>query len=81
MAAWRPGLISCAWCAPFLFKAKRGSELDRTCDRCGRVVTGEPGDLILPARVTYGSTVYMFGVCGDCVPLGLTPHPSKEQAC
>ena len=66
MAAWRPGVISCARCAPFVFKAKRGSELDRTCDRCGYVVTGTDEDLILPARITYGATVYLFGLCGDC---------------
>lgn len=78
MAAWRPKLVSCASCAPFVFKARRGSELDRTCDRCGRVVAGEPGDLIVPARVAHGRAVYLLGLCTDCAP-DFTRHTQKEH--
>lgn len=70
-AAWRPGLISCPSCAPFLLRLT--GEADRRCDRCGHVVAGvEYGDGIHPSRLLLGAMVYLYGVCADCMPNGDT---------
>jgi hypothetical protein len=67
-AAWRPGLVACAACA-HLFRLRRGSDAEATCDACGHRCAGlEAGDGIHPAFIQAGSLLFQYGVCGSCAP-------------
>jgi hypothetical protein len=63
-SAWRPGLVTCGRCT-HLFKAT--GDADRTCDRCGRVCAGLPGDGIHSCTLTFGALGYFYGLCVDCM--------------
>lgn len=64
-AAWKPGLVVCGRCE-YLLRLPEGSEADRTCDGCGRVVTGRGEDLMYPLVVAAGVLGYSVGACRDC---------------
>lgn len=66
-AAWRPGLVVCARC-PHLFALRHSSERDRTCDCCGKVVSGVIAeDPIRPSMVHIANLTYSVGTCMGCV--------------
>lgn len=68
-AAWRPGLVSCVACAPYLLRLT--GEADARCDRCGHVTAGlDAGEGIHPCRLLLGPLVYAYGVCADCLESG-----------
>lgn len=64
-AAWKPGLVVCRDCI-HLLNLRDGSVADRTCDGCGRLVSGENDDLMNPFVVTAGVMTYLVGACQDC---------------
>lgn len=64
-AAWKPGRIVCKQCT-HLLDLPKNSTADRTCDGCGRVVSGEDDDLMCPFVVTAGVLTYTVGACRDC---------------
>lgn len=63
-AAWKPGLITCSACL-HLFRLVGAA--DRTCDRCGCVRTGKPGDGVHACTLTFGQLVFSYGLCPDCL--------------
>jgi len=63
-AAWKPGLITCAACL-HLFKVVGAA--DRTCDRCGVVRAGTPGEGVHSCTLTFGQLVFFYGLCPDCL--------------
>ena len=72
-AAWAPGLLACAHCAPALTPDE---DEDGTCDKCRTQVP-----LIHPRSVTVGPLVYAYGLCPDCAatePDGHAPTPRKR---
>jgi hypothetical protein len=64
-AAWKPGLVVCQPCC-HLLQFRHGSVKDRTCDRCGHVVSGKPPDLISAHSIRLGSVTWMYGLCAGC---------------
>lgn len=64
-AAWKPGLVVCGQCTHLLSIARQ-TAADRTCDCCGRVVTGQDDDLMHPFVVVAGLLSYAVGACQDC---------------
>ena len=59
-AAWKPDLVVCGECTD-LFVLPPGSDADRTCDGCGRVV-----EEIVPWAVSHGAFTYLMGLCDGC---------------
>lgn len=65
-AAWKPGLIVCGHCT-HLLGAPADSPIDRTCDACGHIVTGDDaGEPIYPFTVVCGVLMHAAGVCAGC---------------
>lgn len=64
-AAWKPGLIVCGDCT-HLLRLPRKSAADRTCDLCGRIVTGRDDDPIYPTTLQWAALLYLWGACTDC---------------
>lgn len=81
-AAWMPGKVVCPRPACVLrLSLPHGSEGDRTCDRCGRVVAGlAHDDGIFPSRIVYGPLVYMWGACRDCAPPEQVAAPTHNPS-
>jgi hypothetical protein len=57
-AAWAPGLIVCAPCAPAMTP---DPDEDSTCDKCRTRVP-----LIHPRSATFGPLVFAYGLCPAC---------------
>jgi hypothetical protein len=62
-AVWRPNLIACAAC---IHLTRAVGVVDRTCDECGRVCAGLPGDGIHPCSISFGPLLYFYGLCRGC---------------
>jgi hypothetical protein len=73
-AAWAPGQIVCAHCAPGLTP---DAAEDSTCDKCRTRVPS-----IHPRSATIGPLVYAYGLCPDCAasePDGHAPEPRTRR--
>lgn len=68
-AAWKPGFIVCTQCHWMLSVGVNGTDDDRRCDCCGRVVAGrDHDDPIWSSTVWINQLGYTFGACRDCQP-------------
>lgn len=63
--AWAPDLVTCGSCL-HLAEPAAGSVSSRTCDQCGNVCPGPPGDGIRTIYLSEGPLVFAFGVCRTC---------------
>lgn len=63
--AWRPEAFTCRPCAPMLYPAP-GTELDITCDECGRVCDPSDSDGVKISRLLVGPLEYAYGQCAGC---------------
>ena len=77
-AAWRPALVTCGLCVR-MFHTRPGSDLDRTCDCCGRICAGpDAADGIYPGAVQVAMLVYQYGACSDChTPVARSVAPGE----